>query len=176
MMLLHLLLLKGFISPPINVIPLIQERPFLPRPTAGGAHDRLAVPCFVVALGLGRLRHHLADEANDYHQRPPTDAATGDARHDGADVKPARRRGRNARAEHSKNLAAESTAEDADKGVADRAEVELLEQRPSNVAASRTADQLNDQGYDIHDDLLIAVAVCGSKDPMSSATTRSVYK
>jgi hypothetical protein len=119
------------------------------------------------------------DEANDYHQRSPTDAATSNARDDGTDVESTRRGGHNARAacaEHTKKLAAESTAEDADKGVADRAEVELLEHCPSDVTAGRTAEQLNDQSYDIQGDLLIAVAVYGSKDPIFSATTRSAYK
>src|SRR5262245_26101089 len=87
-----------------------------------------------------RLLHHLADDTDDRHQHPATDPAARDAGQDRADVQPARRRAPAADPEQAQELAAEPAAEDAGDRVAERPEVEILEQGSRDVAPGRTAD------------------------------------
>src|SRR5262249_11092459 len=96
----------------------------------------------------GRLCHHLADKTDDHQQEPTSDAAACNAVEQGSKVQSARRRG--AARQHAEKLAAQAAAEDSGNGVAQRAEGELLEQCPGKVAAGCTADQLNNQGHNVH--------------------------
>jgi hypothetical protein len=104
---------------------------------------------------LSLAAHHLANETNDDHQDAPAYAAA----HDLADYRPdiqstshigtPRRPGRHAAAgQHRKQLAAETTADDARQAVPQRSEIELLQQSAYDVATRRPGYERDNKAYD----------------------------
>src|SRR5882762_7667607 len=101
---------------------------------------------------MALLRHLLLDDAHDRHHDRATDATAGDLADERSDIKSATRRGAAERRDcHAEQLSAYPAADDAGDRIAKCPETGFLHQATGDVAADRTADELDNQWQPIHD-------------------------
>src|SRR3954452_10841323 len=98
-------------------------------------------------LGSLLAPHSLFHHPYNDHQDASAGSTCGDLLDDRTNVEPARSGGATTvcSEQRAKDLRANTTADHANKAVADNSEVKLLQHRPGNVSSCCPADELDDQ-------------------------------
>src|SRR5215471_2513946 len=93
------------------------------------------------------LRHRLLDQTHDDHDDRAADTATRDLSYDRSNVESAAGCTCDSRDEHAEQLPANAATDNARDGVPNGSKTQVLEQTPCDVAADRSANQLDDQSH-----------------------------